>query len=300
MLLAYAAACGGTPSYTPAAALAGEPVGEDAEGALSLEVLLRCSRENKRRRGEAEGAYLERLTHASLDTRGLTSVSVLRACPALRVVYLYENRLRSLQSFPSCEALTHLYLQDNALQSLSGLPALPALEKLYVQGNRLTVLDGLHGCPRLAELHAGGQKSGSSGLALDAQTCISLKDCLRRLSVAGCGLRELAPLAHCRALRHLDARDNAVEDMAHVAAMLDGAEELESLDLRGNVVSRAAQYRDNILLMTAVLAELDGKRVTQQARAFVQRFAAHKSKLRAHGTVQGRAPPPAQAPHFLQ
>lgn len=56
----------------------------------------------------------------------------LEVCKNLTVLYLYDNKIRSIKNLSSMANLTHLYLQTNHISRITGLNGLSRLQKLYV------------------------------------------------------------------------------------------------------------------------------------------------------------------------
>eukprot|EP00906_Rhabdomonas_costata_P003320 RCo005073 len=76
-----------------------------------------------RGKGEPAEKLLKRATHLALQGKGIERISNLHLCSQLRVLYLYDNRIRSLEGLGGVSAqLTHLYLQNNDIGGLNGLP----------------------------------------------------------------------------------------------------------------------------------------------------------------------------------
>jgi Leucine-rich repeat (LRR) protein len=78
---------------------------------------------------------LAKLTHLPMDSRGLTKIANLKACTSVRVIYLYDNKIRRIENLSFAQHCTHLYLQNNELTDLGDLHGLKKLQKLYLDGN---------------------------------------------------------------------------------------------------------------------------------------------------------------------
>ena len=55
--------------------------------------------------------FTSNLTHLHLESKGLRLISNLESCYAVRVLYLYNNRIDSISGLENLRQLTHLYLQ---------------------------------------------------------------------------------------------------------------------------------------------------------------------------------------------
>ena len=51
------------------------------------------------------------VTHLHLEGRGIRTISNLDSCYAVRVLYLYNNRIDAIRGLENLRQLTHLYLQ---------------------------------------------------------------------------------------------------------------------------------------------------------------------------------------------
>lgn len=57
------------------------------------------------------GDFTSNLTHLHLEGRGVRFISNLESCYAVRVLYLYNNRIEAISGLENLRNLTHLYLQ---------------------------------------------------------------------------------------------------------------------------------------------------------------------------------------------
>lgn len=63
--------------------------------------------------------FTSNLTHLHLESKGLRLISNLESCYAVRVLYLYNNRIDSISGLENLRQLTHLYLQVCGLVALA-------------------------------------------------------------------------------------------------------------------------------------------------------------------------------------
>ena len=99
-------------------------------------------------------------THTS-SLQGITKIADLTACCNLTVLYLYNNKLKTIEALDSAPHIQLLYLQNNKIARMSGLDKLKKLKKLYLTRNRIQVLEGLLENKCLEELHVDRQASSS-------------------------------------------------------------------------------------------------------------------------------------------
>ena len=57
------------------------------------------------------GDFTSNLTHVHLEGRGIRFITNLESCFAVRVLYLYSNRIQAINGLENLRQLTHLYLQ---------------------------------------------------------------------------------------------------------------------------------------------------------------------------------------------
>ena len=75
--------------------------------------------------------------------QGITKIADLTSCSNLTVLYLYNNKIKSIEALDSAPHIQLLYLQNNRISRMSGLEKLKKLKKLYLTKNRIQVLEGL-------------------------------------------------------------------------------------------------------------------------------------------------------------
>lgn len=75
--------------------------------------------------------------------QGITKIADLTACSNLTVLYLYNNKLKSIEALDSAPHIQLLYLQNNKIARMGGLEKLKKLKKLYLTRNKIQVLEGL-------------------------------------------------------------------------------------------------------------------------------------------------------------
>lgn len=59
--------------------------------------------------------FTSNLTHLHLEGRGIRYITNLDSCYAVRVLYLYNNRIETVSGLENLRQLTHLYLQVQLL-----------------------------------------------------------------------------------------------------------------------------------------------------------------------------------------
>ena len=100
------------------------------------------------------------LLHPLVAALTSSRLQSLEHCRRAQVVYLYGNRLTTIECLGSLVNLTHLFLQSNNITKLQGLEALSNLQKLFLSHNRIRRVEGLASCSSLLELQISDQRMG--------------------------------------------------------------------------------------------------------------------------------------------
>jgi Leucine-rich repeat (LRR) protein len=163
----------------------------------------------------------------------VATVKGLEGCPALEVLSLRDNRLRTLRGLRpgSCARLRSLTADLNQLTDLRGLAACVALRKLSVCSNQLVSLRGLRetlekeqlveqdgsGAPATTRTGGGGQQLESLWVSNNMLTALgdALMGCtaLQHLDVTSNRLTSLRGLERCSLLTTLAASDNCLRSL---------------------------------------------------------------------------------------
>ncbi|VDM02246.1 unnamed protein product [Schistocephalus solidus] len=218
-------------------------------------MLFKCtSALNKRSENESIESYLKRMTHLYLDNKEIDDMGeVLKLCPELQVLYLYDNKMDSIPFFPNNINLTHLYLQNNEIQRISHLNELINLQKLFLSGNRISVLEGLENLEKLTELKMDLQRlPPGESLIVDDQ---SLKACsfgvikksLKILDLSRTKLSTLNGLEQLELLEYLSVSQNDISQPNDLLPVLSVLRNLKKIDLTGNPVLSVPRIREAII-----------------------------------------------------
>ncbi|KAL0026482.1 hypothetical protein WJX77_001728 [Trebouxia sp. C0004] len=253
------------------------------------------------------GDFTSNLTHVHLEGRGIRFINNLESCFAVRVLYLYSNRIQAISGLENLRQLTHLYLQKNQIQKIEGLENLGRLQKLYLEDNDISCVENLEGCTSLQELHLSRQRlPAGMALAFDPNCLEALEGCLGRLALQHCNIADVSPLAALHQLHNLNLAGNQVQEVARIQGLVGSLPQLQTLDVRDNPLCQARSYRQasacnalrfavpvwfrdfawtelraagwkDIVGVAQRLQQLDGSPVLKQERLFLQRL--HSRKL---------------------
>ncbi|KAL3140148.1 hypothetical protein ABBQ38_004425 [Trebouxia sp. C0009 RCD-2024] len=195
-------------------------------------------------RNTSWSAVTSNLTHLHLESKGVRSITNLEGCYAVRVLYLYNNRIDNISGLESLRQLTHLYLQKNQIQKIDGLGSLANLQKLYLEDNEISCVENLQGCTALQELHLSRQRlPGDLPLSFDPSCVEALSGCLTRLAVQHCNIVDISPLAALQQLQNLNLAGNLIQQVSSGQGLVASCPGLHTLDVRGNPLCTVRSYR---------------------------------------------------------
>nr|VZI15544.1 unnamed protein product [Spirometra erinaceieuropaei] len=249
----------------------------------SEHMLFKCtSAMNKRSANESIESYLRRMTHLYLDNKEIDDMGdVLKLCPELQVLYLYDNKMNHIPIFPNNTNLTHIYLQNNEIRRISHLQDLKNLQKLFLSGNKILVLEGLDSLEKLTELKMDSQRlPPGESLIVDDQSLKACSKSLKFLDLSRTKLSTLNGLDCLEGLEYLSLSQNEISQPNELLPVLSVLRNLKKLDLAGNPVLSVPRIREAIIFHAKSLEFLDGKPISTPGRQFIENWCAHKI---AHG-----------------
>lgn len=245
--------------------------------AITLDLLFDQAKSKGQQRpknDEPKEKFVGRMTHLHLERTKLKSSKLPEKppMPNLKVLYIFDNLIETLEGIGSLSQLTHLYAQNNRITTLGqDLGSLKSLRKLYLNSNCLASLENLAPLTGLEELHAASQ-SVPSGSAFDPAPAVLAS--FRRLNVidlSSNGLTSTECLAGCTALQTAKLAKNQLSSLQSVAPLLHASPLLE-LDLSGNSVSDTRHLLDAIVVDCPSLTTLNERELTASERIYLQRL----------------------------
>jgi Leucine-rich repeat (LRR) protein len=247
---------------------------------MHAKVLLKRSNRNVRKNETIEDA-MRSLTHLHMCELGIESLDSehIGAYVSCVCLYVYDNRLRSLQGIECLDRLEELQAQNNQIVEIPELgPFL--LTKLDLRHNYIARITGLSQQPGIRELYLSSQNTPKLELPAGcfASQCLNLEV----LELAECGLDSLAELRCLENLRTLNLARNRIASFEELELLFSHLRELQSIDLRGNPICHEVKYRERVIVM-GDFAELDEKEVVANQRETLRR-------------MQNRKPPPPKRP----
>ena len=182
---------------------------------------------------------------------------------------LSGQRLHQLHNLERLCNLRRANFQDNELTRADGLEHCPLLEELCLEENLISTLDGLQNLTSLRRLDLGKNRLSPVGPIVGLERLHRLT----QLSLEDNEISSLHGLTPLRNLMELYIMNNNVEELRQLQSLKD-LPKLIILDLSGNPLCSADDYRLYAIYHLAKLKVLDGVGVTQpEVGAARQRYA---------------------------
>jgi hypothetical protein len=255
----------------------------------------------------------------------LTSLGGLGGLVRLTHLYAQDNRIESLDDFEAPPALQQLHIANNRLSVIGGLEGCTCLEELHIGGQRpverLEVVsptssasgesdkDGSSSSPAsgkpggdVADDGEAGSDSGTSApspapsaassgpppLSIEPASLLAISQTLRKLVASGGRIDDdaLEPFVMLQALVSLDVHANRLESIGRLQQVLLRLPGLASLRIRDNPLMLAPKLRERVIVAAQRLADLDGKPIQSNERAFLEQLA-HRQSVSAQGARGG-------------
>ncbi|PRP82952.1 leucine-rich repeat-containing protein 67-like [Planoprotostelium fungivorum] len=249
------------------------------------EDLLIASSKQVKSKSEPAPQFIQRITHLSLNDKGITKIERLEQCHKLETLYLYDNKITVIENLGSLGShLTALYLQNNRITSMKGLGLLKQLTKLYLRQVRM--VEDLRYMEHLVELNVSNQ---GTQLTFEPESISGIQNTLTTLDISRNQSPDLTPLVKLHRLKVMHLTACQFESFEPLEEFLSQTS-ITSLDLKENLVCKDIQYRKRIvtaarslgrIYYTSVInqqsGDLDGKEVPSNERQFLQKLALKKS-----------------------
>jgi len=207
--------------------------------------------------------HMEKMTHVHLENKQLELIENLNTCKNLSHIYLQENFIYTLVNdpFKGLDKIVQLNLYDNRINQMEGLLDLVNLKKLYLEKNCIPKLDGLDNCRKLEELILSDQElAPGTEFQFDEYSLAAISSSLRVLDLAHCQIKNPKPLYYLENIDYLNLKDNLIEDFdGEVCPLLQTMNCLRHLTLSQNPVCHISKYRDQVVLLSNSVCELDGR-----------------------------------------
>lgn len=224
----------------------------------------------------------------------LTSLRGLGGLERLTHLYAQDNRIVSLHDFEAPAGLQQLHLGGNCLSLIGGLETCTCLTELHIGGQKppadvnAAIIpaapsggevkgDEESGAASPASAASGSQEPVASApaLAIEPQSLIAISQTLRKLVAAHDHISDddLEPVVMLQSLTSLDVRGNALESIGRLQQILLRLPCLTSLGIRDNPLVTAPKLRERLIVASHTLADIDGRAVKPNERAFLEQLA---------------------------
>ncbi|EEB13797.1 Lumican, putative [Pediculus humanus corporis] len=224
----------------------------------------------KKKKGETDIEYLNRVTHLHLQSQYIDKISVVPQCQSVKVIYLQNNLIVNLENLNNFPNLTHLYLQHNYINKMENINCLTSLKKLYLGYNEISVVEGLEGMKNLSELHLENQRlPQGETLFFDPRTISHLSQSLKILNLANNNIDSVSPLENLTALTKLIIDGNKLKNVKDFTETIYCWPFLEELNCDDNPMVNDRKYFDEIVVASKSLKILNGKQINEQTREFL-------------------------------
>ncbi|POM64038.1 Protein phosphatase PP1 regulatory subunit Sds22 [Phytophthora palmivora] len=198
------------------------------------------------------------LQFVNVSKNQIVDASPLSELQYLICVDLSNNNLNTTPSLPQ-QYLQSLDLSGNQIAALQGLES-SSLTVLKINGNTLSSLVGLQSLPSLTTLEVSRNViEDISSLSNDTAPK------LETLYLEDNKITTLNGIESLSALTSLSLQQNYIEALESVQ-QLEQLTKLTTLDLTGNPVTQAEDYRISIILLAPTLTQLDGEAITDDDR----------------------------------
>lgn len=238
---------------------------------ISYNSVVKAARLQTKMKTESGEIVLKKVKSLDLSNKSLTYISNLEKCSSLQMLSLSHNSITQISGLDCLKSLRILNLESNLIQNLEGLGNLVMLEKLYLDYNLIKVLENLEPLQRLIELTASNQK-GPGALDISENSIVAVSPSLRKLDLSGNMIEDISSLWYLDSLVELDLSNNNVQFCEDLYKTLSCLRYLQRLKLSGNPVSRRPKYRDEMILWSHNLQELDDKNILANEKEYLFRL----------------------------
>ncbi|CDW71068.1 leucine-rich repeat protein [Stylonychia lemnae] len=242
-------------------------------------ILLTLQSQNKTGRPlnpSQQESLMTKQTHLHLNGRKIQLIEKdsLASTPNIKVLYLFDNLINLIEplSFSKLSHLIQLSLYNNQLKKIQGLEKLTSLRRLYLERNQISRLEGLTDCQQLEELYLSGQNlTNDQEFTFDDYSLAAISRSIKILDLSNSRVRFPQQLYYLEYLDSLNLSRNMIDDFdEQINPLLSTMNRLRNLNLNENPVQAVTQkYRDQVVLLSRSIEELDGKKITQQERQYL-------------------------------
>lgn len=227
-------------------------------------------------------------THLYLQDKNVTKISSsMSKLKNLKVLYLYDNKIKCLKNLHYATNLTNVYLQNNQITSTLGLSKCQKLEKLYLGCNSIQVVEDLVKSPFdsnlepcLKELNLESQNLPKGmEMVFDPECLKNLGNCLKVLNVCNNNMSSFDEI-----FQHLGStltKFNGTNNNIKTLNLPNKPLILQEIKLLGNPIIKklgVKKYRQQLVVKFKILQLLDLDEISSFERKWHESFYTREQK----------------------
>jgi Leucine Rich repeats (2 copies) len=235
---------------------------------ISLSSVIRAARSQTKNKTDNSETVLRKVKSLDFSNKKLTQINNLNQCSTLQFLCLSNNSITQMSGLEQLTQLRILSIESNLIQKIENLGSFSLLEKLYLDMNYIQKLEGLEGLFRLEELMISNQVI-SNPMEIEENSIVAVSQSLKKLGLSGNKLNDISLLWYLDSLQLLDLTNNNIVFSEDLYKVLSCTKSLCHLKLLGNPVSKRPKYRDEMILWTRDLKELDDKNILINEKEYI-------------------------------
>ncbi|OMJ91764.1 hypothetical protein SteCoe_5667 [Stentor coeruleus] len=238
---------------------------------ISLNSVIRLARSQTKNKTDSSEVVMRKVKSLDFSGKKLTHIVNLDSCITLQFLSLSSNSIQQISGLSSLRQLRILSLESNLIQKLENLENLNLLEKLYLDYNYIRRIENLENQSHLQELSLNRQQL-LGPLEIDENSVVAVSHTLHKLGLAGNQLSEIGTLWYLDSITELDLSNNNIPFCEDLYKILSCMKYLAQLKLVGNPVAKRQKYRDEMILWSNNLQELDDKNILANEKEYLYRL----------------------------
>lgn len=242
---------------------------------ISFNSMVKAARLQTKNKTDSGEIVLRKVKSLDFSNRNLTRIDNIGRCSSLQFLSLNHNSIIQIAGLSGLKQLRILSLESNLLQRLENLSDLSMLEKLYIDMNFLRKVEGLEALGNLQELTISNQQTATP-LEFDEASVVAVSRSLRKFASAGNRIEDIGVLWYLDSLLALDLANNNITFCEELYNVLTCLKVLNQLKLAGNPVAKRLKYRDEMVMWSHNLQELDGKDILANEKEYIYRLKGKK------------------------
>lgn len=238
---------------------------------ISYNTVVKAARSQTKNKTDSAINVLKKVKSLDFSGKSFTAIANFNYCSSLQMLSLSNNSITQITGLDNLKSLRILNLESNLIQIIEGFGALENLEKLYLDFNYIRRVEGLESLVRLQEIWISNQQ-GQAQMCIDENSIVVISPSLRKLGLAGNLLEDISTLWYLDGLVELDLSNNNITFCEDLYKVLSCLRYLQRLKLSGNPVAKRLKYRDEMILYSHNLKELDDKNILANEKEYLFRL----------------------------